>query len=94
MATDPKIKPGPLTVRKLNVPKTGSGFKFEYHGDGYLPLGAMTVRAPHADAAYRTFQSLLSRFGYHPDDDDDDECSLCGECESGHGGCETHGCCV
>lgn len=96
MATDPKIKPGPRTVRKLDVPETGSGFKFEYHGDGYLPLGAMIVRAPDAAEAYRTFQSLLSQFGYAHDDDDyaDDECSYCVAGEGSHGECETHGCCV
>ena len=87
---DDKIAASESTVRKVaDTTITEAGTLYEYHGEGYMPLGATRVRALSRLKAIRAFRESLEEFGYSDDsdagydddDDDDDErscnCSYC-----------------
>ena len=89
--TDDKIAASESTVRKVaDSMDTEAGTLYEYHGEGYMPVGAMKVRALSRLKAIQAFRESLEEFGYsddsdagYSDDDDDDDDNrrcACSEC--------------
>lgn len=90
---DVNIKASATTVRLVEgASETENGKLWEYHGEGYLPLGAMKLRALTKEAAINEFRYALEDFGYHENDNedpgDDVEQDSCNACDTG-----THTCC-
>mgnify|MGYP001564135007 CR=1 FL=1 len=70
---DDKIAASESTVRKVaDSTDTEAGTLYEYHGEGYMPVGAMKVRARSRLKAIQAFRESLEDFGYSDESDDSD----------------------